>query len=439
MADITMPKMGFDMEEGTIVRWIKKIGDDVTKGEPIAEIETDKVTIEIEAFASGKLTEIVVKEGQVAPVNSVIARLDGADGAAAPAPEAAAATEAPPASAPAAAAPAAAPAAAEDLPAANGDIKASPLAKRIARESGVDLRLVKGSGPSGRVVKEDVEAFLASGQPRAAAPTPAAPAATPVSPAASAPAPVSAPAAAPAAPAAAPVPAPAGATVVPLTSMRKTITRRLGQSWQNIPHIFLSIDIDMGASLDLRKQANAGQPKENQFSVNDMVVKACAVALRSFPNINASYSDDGIIQHPAINVAIAVALDAGLITPVISGSDQRSLGSLAREAKRLVAAARENKLAAGDLQGGTFTVSNLGMYGIVEFTSIINPPQAAILSVGATQRLPMFEGDSDVVVAKQIMRVTIAADHRVTDGAEASRFLNEVKRLLESPLALLVG
>jgi pyruvate dehydrogenase E2 component (dihydrolipoamide acetyltransferase) len=443
MADITMPKMGFDMEEGTIVRWIKKIGDDVTKGEPIAEIETDKVTIEIEAFASGKLTEIVVNEGQVAPVNSVIARLDGADGAAAPAPEAAAAAEAPAASAPAAAAPTAAPAAAaDDLPAANGDIKASPLAKRIARESGVDLRLVKGSGPSGRVVKEDVEAFLASGQPRAAAPS-AAPAATPAAPAAAAtpaaPAAVSAPTAAAAAPAAAPAPVPAGATVVPLTSMRKTITRRLGQSWQNIPHIFLSIDIDMGAALDLRKQANAGQPKENQFSVNDMVVKACAVGLRSFPNINASYSDDGIIQHPTINVAIAVALDAGLITPVISGSDQRSLGSLAREAKRLVAAARENKLAAGDLQGGTFTVSNLGMYGIVEFTSIINPPQAAILSVGATQRLPMFEGDSDVVVAKQIMRVTIAADHRVTDGAEASRFLNEVKRLLESPLALLVG
>ncbi|GAB4113907.1 MAG: dihydrolipoamide acetyltransferase family protein [Roseiflexaceae bacterium] len=443
MADITMPKMGFDMQEGTIVRWIKKLGDTVTKGEPIAEIETDKVTIEIEAFASGTLTEIIVKEGQVAPVNSVIARLGGAGDGAATAPAAPAAPAAAPAPA-APAAPAAAPAPAAVV-VADGEVKASPLAKRMARESGIDLRLVAGSGPGGRVVKEDIEAYLASGKPRtaeaapppAAAPTPAAapaPVAAPTPAAAPSPVPAPTPAAAPA-----PAVASSDATIIPLTNMRKTITRRLGQSWQTIPHIFVSVDVDMGAALDLRKQANAGVAKDQQFSVNDLVVKACGNALRAFPNVNASYSDEGIVQHAHVNIAIAVALESGLITPVVSDCDTRSLGSLSREAKRVVTAARDGKLAPADLQGGTFTVSNLGMYGVVEFTSIINPPQAAILSVGATQRIPAFVGDTDQVVAKQIMRLTLAADHRVTDGAEVARFLNEIKRLLESPLALLVG
>ncbi len=439
MADITMPKMGFDMQEGTIVRWIKKIGDVVTKGEPIAEIETDKVTIEIEAFAGGTLTEIVVKEGQVALVNSVIARLDGvggATGAAVPSP-AAESPAPPPATAPAAdtkSTNVAAPASTDSVASVAGDqvVKASPLAKRMARESGISLNLITGSGPGGRVVRDDVEAYLASGKPRDAAPAPTAPAEQAVAPAPT-------PVAATPTPAPVVVPPTPGATIVPLTSMRKTITRRLGQSWGGIPHIFVSIDVDMGAALEIRKQANANQPKEQQFSVNDLVVKACGVALRSFPNINASYSDDGIIQHANVNIAVAVALETGLITPVVGDCDKRSLGSLAREAKRVVTAARENKLTAADLQGGTFTVSNLGMYGITEFTSIINPPQAAILSVGATQRIPAFDGDTDVVIAKQVMSLTLAADHRVTDGAEVARFLNEIKRLLESPLALLVG
>ncbi len=460
MADITMPKMGFDMEEGTIVRWIKKVGDTITKGEPIAEIETDKVTIEIEAFASGKLTEIVVQEGQTAPVNAVIAHLDGPEasapaegGAPAPATPAAEAEPVPAASAetatareekreervetatasaPSADTGSAQPRQATPAPATNGEVKASPLAKRIAREAGVDLSQIAGSGPGGRIVRDDVHAFVSSGKAAepAAQPAQAAPAPAQAAP----PAPAQ-----PAAPQPAPQPAAEGATVVPLTNMRKTITRRLGQSWSGIPHIYITIDVDMGAALALRKQANEGQPKEQQFSVNDLVVKACATALTSFPNINASYSDEGVVQHGAVNVAIAVALDAGLITPVIKNADQRSLGSLAREAKRLVALARDNKLAAGDLQNGTFTVSNLGMYGILEFTSIINPPQAAILSVGVIQRVPAFVGDSDEVVARNVMHLTIGADHRVTDGAEAARFLTEVKRLLENPMALLVG
>lgn len=445
MPDITMPKMGFDMQEGTIVRWLKKVGDTIKKGEPIAEIETDKVTIEIEAFASGTITAILVKEGEVAPVNSPIAQLDGPAAGAAPSAPAEGTVEAagtqtkeaaPAADGVAAPDVEARAESAEEVSAANGDIKASPLARRIAQEKGIDLRQVKGSGPGGRIVREDVEGY--SG-PTAAAATPATPVAQPA--AAAAPAPAIAEEAAPSArPAAAPAaPLSETDTVIPLTNMRKTIARRLGQSWSGIPHIYVTLDVDMGAALEFRQQANADRPKEQQFSVNDLVVKASAIALRSFPNLNASYTDDGIVQHGAINVAIAVSLESGLITPVVTNADQRSLGSLAREAKRLVAAAREGKLSPNDMQGGTFTVSNMGMYGILEFTSIINPPQAAILSVGATQRIPVFRDDSDEVSARHSMHLTIGADHRATDGAEAARFLLEVKRLLENPMQLLVG
>jgi pyruvate dehydrogenase E2 component (dihydrolipoamide acetyltransferase) len=469
MPDITMPKMGFDMQEGTIVRWLKKPGDAVRRGEPIAEIETDKVTIEIEAFESGTLTEIVVQEGQSAPVNAVIARLDGGNGSQAPVPVAAAPAVPPPAevSPPPAPLPEA-PAPLAEPPADIGDIRASPLARRLAREYGIDLRQVRGSGPAGRIVKEDIEAYLSArgGAPAptpvsAPPPAPAAVSAPPPAPAAvsappPAPAAVSAPPPAPAAvsapppaPAAvsAPPPAPAAVSVaqptagavVPLSNMRKTISRRMIQSWQQFPHIFVSIEVDMGAALALRAQANAGRPREDQISVNDMVVKACAVALLAFPNLNASYSDEGIILHPTVNIAIAVALESGLMAPVVANCQDRSLGSIARETKRIVALAREGKITPDLLQGGTFTVSNLGMYGIPEFTSIITPPQAASLAVGAIRRTPAFKDDSDEVVAKHLMMLTLSADHRVTDGAEVARFLNDVKRLLEQPLALLVG
>jgi pyruvate dehydrogenase E2 component (dihydrolipoamide acetyltransferase) len=459
MPDITMPKMGFDMQEGTIVRWLKKPGDEVRRGEPIAEIETDKVTIEIEAFESGTLTEIVVQEGQSAPVNAVIARLDGGNGSQAPVPVAAAPAVPPPAevSPPQAPLPET-PAPLAEPPADIGDIRASPLARRLAREYGIDLRQVRGSGPAGRIVKEDIEAYLsARGAAPASAsvspppPAPAAVSAPPLAPAPvsappPAPAPVSPPPPAPAAvsappPASAPVSMvqPAASTVVPLSAMRKTISRRMLQSWQQFPHIFVSIEVDMGAALALRAQANAGRAREDQVSVNDMVVKACAVALLAFPNLNASYSDEGIILHPTVNIAIAVALESGLMAPVVANCQDRSLGSIARETKRVVALAREGKITPDLLQGGTFTVSNLGMYGIPEFTSIITPPQAASLAVGAIRRTPAFKDDSDEVVAKHLMMLTLSADHRVTDGAEVARFLNDVKRLLEQPLALLVG
>ncbi len=435
MPDITMPKMGFDMQEGTIVRWLKKPGDVVRRGEPIAEIETDKVTIEIEAFESGTLTEIVVQEGQSAPVNAVIARLDGGNGSQAPAPVAAAPAVSPPAEVP----PPSAPLPETPAPPADvGDIRASPLARRLAREYGIDLRQVRGSGPAGRIVKEDIEAYLSArgSAPASTLVSAPPPASTPVSAPPPASAAVSAP---PPAPAPVSVAQPTAGAVVPLSNMRKTISRRMIQSWQQFPHIFVSIEVDMGAALTLRAQANAGRPREDQISVNDMVVKACAIALLAFPNLNASYSDEGITLHPTVNIAIAVALESGLMAPVVANCQDRSLGSIARETKRIVALAREGKITPDLLQGGTFTVSNLGMYGIPEFTSIITPPQAASLAVGAIRRTPAFKDDSDEVVAKHLMMLTLSADHRVTDGAEVARFLNEVKRLLEQPLALLIG
>jgi len=437
MPDITMPKMGFDMQEGTIVRWLKQPGDEVRRGEPIAEIETDKVTIEIEAFAAGTLTEIVVREGQTAPVNAVIARLAGDDGAAVSAPQSATPAMIAPATTPVApvqALPEVAPATAGDT-----DVKASPLARRLARDNQVDLRQVRGTGPAGRIVKEDVEAYLAArgAAPPPVIPAPVSPPSVPVSP------PPAAPVAAAVAPAVVPTPPPAAApvshSVVPLTNMRKTITRRMSQSWQQAPHIFVSLDVDMGAALAIRAQANEGRAREEQFSLNDMVLKASAAALMSFPHLNASYGDEGIILHPAVHISIAVALDGGLMAPVITNCQDRSLGSIARETKRVVALAREGKITPDLLQGGTFTVSNLGMYGITEFTSIITPPQAASLAVGAVRRVPAFKDETNEVVARHTMTMTLSADHRVTDGAEVARFLGAVRQLLEQPLALLVG
>jgi len=413
MADITMPKMGFDMTEGTIVRWIKKVGDHVNKGEAVAEIETDKVTIEIESFVSGTITEIVTPEGSRAPVGGVIARTGSAGGATAT-PAVASAPAAPTPAPSASPAPVATPIAATP---AGGTVKASPIAKRMAREHGLDLATIPGSGPQGRVVRDDVNAALA-GRPASPSSTPSAPVAAP---------------AAPALPAAA-----AGSTVVPLSSMRRTITRRLTQSWQTAPHFYITMDVDMGAALALRKQINAPLTKEQQISINDMIVKACGVALAAYPNLNASFVEEGIQLNPAVNVSIAVALDTGLVAPVVTNADSRSLSGISREAKRLIALARDGKLGAENLQGGTFTVSNLGMYGVTEFDAIITPPQCAILAVGAVRRVPIFKGDSDEVIAANLCAITISADHRITDGAEAAKFVGEIKRLLENPLAMLI-
>lgn len=416
MADITMPKMGFDMTEGLIVRWLKKVGDHVNKGEAIAEIETDKVTIEIETFVAGTISEIIAEAGTRTPVGGVIARTGEAGTAVASKPAAAPAAVAVAPAAPVAAA--AAPRAAVASTSSTG-LKASPIAKRMASEHGLNLGDIQGTGPSGRIVRDDVAAAIAGN------PTPVArPAAFAV---------------APAAPVVAPPPAAAaGATVVPLTSMRRTITRRLTQSWQSAPHFYVSMDIDMGATLELRKQINAPLAKDQQVSINDIIVKACGVALAQFPYLNASYVEEGIQLNPNVNVSIAVAIDSGLVAPVITNTDSRSLGGVAREAKRLIALARDGKLGAENLSGGTFTVSNLGMFGVSTFDAIITPPQCAILAVGAVRRMPVFKGDSTEIVAANICSITLSADHRITDGAEAARFVAEIKRLIENPLLMLV-
>ena len=419
MADITMPKMGFDMTEGTIVRWLKKVGDFVNKGEAVAEIETDKVTIEIESFVSGTLSEIVSPAGSRTAVGGVIARTSDGAGATHAAPVAApvAAVVAPVA---AVVAPVAAPVAAV----AAGDVKASPIAKRMAREHGLDLGTIQGSGPHGRIVRDDVSAAMAGRPAGVVAPVvaPVAPVVAPV-----------APVAAPALPSAA-----AGSTVEPLSNMRRTITRRLTQSWQSAPHFYITMDVNMDAALTLRKQVNAPLSKEQQISINDMIVKACGVALVAYPNLNASFVEEGIQLNPNINVSIAVALDSGLVAPVVTNADSRSLGGVSRESKRLIGLARDGKLGAENLQGGTFTVSNLGMYGVTEFDAIITPPQCAILAVGAVRRIPVFKGDSNDVVAANICSITISADHRITDGAEGAKFVGEIKRLLENPLSMLI-
>ncbi|MCX6015617.1 MAG: dihydrolipoamide acetyltransferase family protein [Chloroflexales bacterium] len=414
MADITMPKMGFDMTEGTIVRWLKKVGDFVNKGEAVAEIETDKVTIEIESFVSGTLSEIISPAGSRTPVGGVIARTSDGAGAAHVAPVAVAVAPVAAVAAPGVVvAHVAAPVATHAI----GDVKASPIAKRMAREHGLDLGTIHGSGPQGRIVRDDVSAAMI-GRPAGVV----APLATPVAPVVAAPLPSAA----------------AGSTVVPLSNMRRTITRRLTQSWQTAPHFYITMEVNMDAALTLRKQVNAPLSKEQQISINDMIVKACGLALMAYPNLNASFVEEGIQRNPNVNVSIAVALESGLVAPVVTNADSRSLSAVSRESKRLIGLARDGKLGAENLQGGTFTVSNLGMYGVTEFDAIITPPQCAILAVGAVRRIPVFKGESNDVVAANICSITISADHRITDGAEGAKFVGEIKRLLENPLSMLI-
>jgi pyruvate dehydrogenase E2 component (dihydrolipoamide acetyltransferase) len=455
MADITMPKMGFDMEEGTIVRWLKQAGDEVKKGEPIAEIETDKVTIEIEAFESGTISEIVANEGETVPVGGTIAKLGGADGAAVATPETTEAHVAP------SGAPEAVQEGAEDVretesaqgqigeshavtstaakqteelagtaggdggagPAPAGErVLASPLARRLAEEHELDLSQIKGSGPGGRIVRSDVEAAL-SGERPAAQPQPAATPAPQVQPT---------PEAAPAAPQ--PAEERPGVRREPLSRMRKTIARRLTQSKAPVPHFYVTSAIDMGPAMQLRKQLNASG--DVKITVNDMVVKAAALALKKFPMLNATFTEDALEYHDYIHVSIAVATDTGLLAPAVTDVDKKSLGTLSAEAKELVERTRNGKATSEELQRGTFSVSNMGMYPVESFTAIINPPQSAILAVGTVQEEPVVH-DGEITIG-QIMRATVSVDHRVADGAIGAEYMQELKRLLENPMQILL-
>jgi pyruvate dehydrogenase E2 component (dihydrolipoamide acetyltransferase) len=432
---ILMPALSPTMTEGNLAKWHKKVGDAVESGDVLAEIETDKATMEVEAVDEGILGKIVVPEGTAdVAVNAVIAllledgedasALDGADtsgGAAAPAAEAA---KPAPAAAPATpAAPAAAPATA---PAASGDrVVASPLAKRIAAQEGLDLSAIAGSGPRGRVVKRDVEAALASGTGKAA------PAAAPT-------------AASATAPAAAPTPA-AGDPVfanmpefeaVPNSSMRKVIATRLTASARDIPHFNISIDVEIDKLLAARKDLNGRDGADYKISVNDFVIKAVAVALRRCPDVNVSYTDDAILKFKRADVSVAVAIEGGLITPIIKDTGSLGLAAISAKAKELAGKARDGKLAPEEFQGGTFTISNLGMFGVKSFNSIINPPQGGILSVGAGEQRPVVKNGALSVAT--VMSLTLAVDHRCIDGATAAGFAKELKAILEDPIQLLL-
>jgi pyruvate dehydrogenase E2 component (dihydrolipoamide acetyltransferase) len=449
MAELTMPRLSDTMSEGTVGRWLKQPGDKIEKGDIVAEIETDKATMELEAFESGTLQQILVPEGQTVPIGTPIGMIG--DGAAPPASAPAAPA---PASAPAEAAPAAAQeaqqqagqseaqlgtqqASPEGADGQEGDrLKASPVARRLAEQHGVDLRQVQGTGPGGRILKDNVEAFVASG--RAGAPAPAAQAPAPAAPPeAQAPAPA-APAPAPQAPT--PAAAPAG-EVTPMSRMRRAIARAMTDSKPGVPHIYITSEIDMGEAMRLRKQINDSGAADVKISPNDMVVKAAAKALAKFPQINSSYAttadgQPGVVAHPQINVSVAVATEGGLLAPAVRDADKKSLGTIAAEVRDMAGRAREAKIKPNELEGATFQTSNLGMFDVVEFVSIITVPQAASLSIGAIRQVPVVR-DGQIVIG-EIMLITLSVDHRVADGAIAAQFLQEVKRLLQSPMSLLV-
>ncbi len=438
---LVMPQMGYDMDAGTLLRWLKQEGEEVERGEPIAEIETDKVNLEIESFDSGIVRKHLVAEGQTVPVGEGIAIIGSADepldlpdlnGQ-----DTASASQAAPTQAqqPVTSAVSQAPAPSPNTHAGQADlvverapgerVRASPLVRRLAAEHGIDLSRLRGTGPGGRIIKVDVMPLI--GQPQAA------PAVAPTVPA-------QAPVAVEQAPMPQPQPIPAGAPeyeLRDLSRIRKTIARRMTESFQQAPHIYISMSIQMTKALQLREQVNAEVEAPQQVSINDLIIKATALALRKFPMLNAAYAGEQVRVNKRIDINSAIAIEAGLISPFIPDADHKPLGDIAATMKDLAKRAREGGLVPEEYQGGTFTISNLGMFGVDSFQAVINPPQAAILAVGTVKKEPVYlDGQFKPV---DVMMVTVAADHRVTDGAEVARFLMEVKRLLEIPMLLLVS
>ena len=432
MTDILMPALSPTMEEATLSKWNVKVADKVSSGDVIAEIETDKATMEVEAVDEGEITELLVPEGaEGVKVNAPIARLKGDGEAALPAPKAdpkaeakAEAPAAKPAETPkAAAAPAPEPQKAAALSSSRGPrIFASPLARRIAEQNSVDLSTVQGSGPHGRIIQRDVEGKSGSAPAAksAAAPTSAAPKGEPRQMLSLEQMGIK----------------PGSYDLTPLDGMRKVIARRLTDSFRDVPHFPLTIDLEIDGLLEARGKINALLEKEGvKVSVNDLVIKAAAMALKRVPGANASFTPEGIALHHHADVAMAVAIDGGLITPIIFAAETKSLAQIAREAKDLAGRARERKLKPEEFQGGTFSVSNLGMFGIKSFASIINEPQGAILSVGAGEKRPVVRGDQ--LAVGTVMSVTLTCDHRVVDGAIGARWLQAFKAFVEDPVTML--
>ncbi len=426
---VYMEALSPTMEEGRLLTWLKKEGDEINEGDLLAEVETDKATMELVARGSGKLQKILLADGETTNVGTIIAVIaeDGEDisaiigdaggekaGEAESAPAAEEAPEAATAPTGAAVKPeaeASAPPASAPADTGDGRLRASPVARRLAKEAGVELASVSGSGPGGRIIKRDVEEAAKAG--------PAAPAAAPA---------VEAVAAAPAA---------AGEYQdIPLSQMRKTIARRLSQSIGPIPHFFLTVEIDMTEATAFREKLNGRLASEGvKVSPNDLVVKATAAALRKHPWVNSAWTDEAIRQYDTVHVGVAVAVDEGLITPVIRDADRKGIAEISTEVKELAGRARERKLKPDEYTGATFSISNLGMFGITEFTAVINPPEAAILAVGAIEdRVVAIDGEPTV---RPRMRVTLSCDHRVIDGATGAKFLQTLRQYLEEPLLIL--
>ncbi|WDZ78088.1 pyruvate dehydrogenase complex dihydrolipoamide acetyltransferase [Ensifer adhaerens] len=438
--NITMPALSPTMEEGNLAKWLVKEGDKVKSGDVIAEIETDKATMEVEAVDEGTVAKIVVPAGtDGVKVNALIAVLaaDGEDvaaaakggnGAAAPAPAAKAEAPAAP-SAPAAAAPA--PVAAQPAKSEGTRVFSSPLARRLAEDAGIDLSAIAGTGPHGRVVKKDVESAVAGGTAKPAA----------------------APAASAAAPAAAPLAKgmsedavlklfePGSYELVPHDGMRKTIAKRLVESKQTIPHFYVSVDCELDALLALRAQLNAAAPEKDgkpvyKLSVNDMVIKALALALRDVPNANVSWTESNMVKHKHADVGVAVSIPGGLITPIIRQAELKSLSAISNEMKDLGQRAKDRKLKPEEYQGGTTAVSNMGMMGVKNFAAVVNPPHATILAVGAGEERVVVKNKQMVIA--NVMTVTLSTDHRCVDGALGAELLGAFKRYIENPMGMLV-
>jgi len=431
---ITMPKLGFDMAEGTLVRWVKNEGENVNKGDVLAEIETDKATVEVESSASGVVRKLLVEAGSIVPIGDPIAIVGSADekleepvksdqssvtgeqkveredggkqkvAQSAMAPKAL--TEAAPQTKPEGG-----PTPQAATPVQEGPVKASPLAKKIARDNQVDLSRVQGTGPGGRVVRKDVESALAAGpaakvEGRPSAPIPSV------------------------------VPVSREDETVQLTRLRQAIARRMTESTTSVPHFYVTHEYKMDAVMAMRKQINDYLPDNEKLSVNDFIIKTVALTLREFPNLNASFAGDKVVRHGAVNVGVAVAVEGGLLTVVNQNTDQQPLRAISADVKRMVAGAREGKVRPNDIEGSTFSISNMGMFDVENFAAIINPPEAAILAVGSARQVPVVE-NGEIKIGWR-MKATISVDHRVSDGVEAAQFMQKLAEFLETPVRMLV-
>jgi pyruvate dehydrogenase E2 component (dihydrolipoamide acetyltransferase) len=447
--EVIMPKMGDAMEEGTLLKWLKSEGEEVSEGDPIAEIETDKVTLELEAEDAGTLAQLIADEGQDVPVGDTIAFIQGegeevperSEGGGEAEEEAEEGGEEDGGGAQATATETEAPEegeAEEEVDGqadgrADGHFRASPIVRRLAEENDLDLSKIDGSGPAGRIVERDVRAAMESGTAQRTEDGAAEDVAAPEQPQpqqaemqgfqpARLPEPTEEP----------------GTQLVEPTRMMQVIGERMTEAKQHVPHFYATVEVRMDAAMALRKQLNAQLEEEGvKLSVNDFVMKACTVALRSYPNLNALYTTRGVELHEKVDMAMAVALDQGLITPVIRDIGSKGLAAISQESKDLATRARDGKLQPDEYQGGTITVSNMGMFGIESFTAIINPPQAAIVAVSSIAKRPDYDENGEIVPAS-MMKLTLSADHRIANGRDGALYMAEVKRVLENPVMLMV-